>query len=84
MTTAEIEREFPTNHLFKLGAAMAMGELLLKGFLDAGEAASLSRLMEGFGIGGMEDLGELGLGEGYLADFEELYAAASRRQGRFA
>lgn len=62
------------SHYFKMGAAVAVGELWCEGHLGEGEepASNARAFLESFGIKSTEDLEELGMGDFYLGDFRNI------------
>ena len=63
------------SRMFRMGAAVAIGELYATGCLGAGNAATVTaqRFLKSFGIESREDLDALGIkNPNYLSDFEGL------------
>lgn len=64
---------------FKMGAAVAVGELWCEGHLGEGEetASNMRAFLGSFGINSTEDLVGLGMGDTYLSDFREILPGAA-------
>ena len=69
--------QYSDNDYFKMGAAVAVGELYDVGRLgDCDEVAPEVRAyLASFGVRSMDDVRALGITGPYAADFERLYAA---------
>ena len=69
--------EFTDNDYFKMGAAVAVGELYDSGRLgDKAEVADEVRAYLGsFGLKSMDDIRALGITGPYINDFTTIYAA---------
>ena len=63
------------NHYFRMGAAVALGEMIRDGVIPNNSAMreSLKRYLMSFGIKGMDDVEELGIGSVYRYDFEAFF-----------
>ena len=70
--------EYSDNDYFKMGAAVAVGELYDAGRLgDRDEVAPEVRsYLKSFGIAGLQDVRDLGIKGPYIEDFERMYASA--------
>ena len=70
--------EYSDNDYFKMGAAVAVGELYDAGRLgDCDEVASEVRsYLKSFGIAGLQDVRDLGIKGPYIEGFERMYASA--------
>lgn len=67
--------QFSDNDYFKMGAAVAVGELYVSGRLGNADAAAAPtrRYLESFGLRSMADIRRLGITGPYAEDFERLY-----------
>lgn len=66
---------FSNNDYFRMGAAVAVGELFDGGHLGnkAEVAAETRSFLESFGLKNLQDIRQLGIVGPYASDFEELY-----------
>ncbi len=69
----DLERMF--EKFFRMGAAVAVGELFEEGMLDAASLFEIRGFLESFDICGMKDIRALGVSGPYLEDFASIFSS---------
>ncbi len=72
----DLERMF--EKFFRMGAAVAVGELFGEGMLDAATTFEVREFLESFGIDGVQAVRSLGVTGPYLEDFACIFASAEQ------
>ncbi len=69
----DLERMF--ERFFRMGAAVAVGELFEEGMLDAASLFEIRGFLESFDICSMKDIRALGVSGPYLEDFASIFSS---------
>lgn len=76
--------ERTNNDYFKMGAVVAVGELYDQELITKSEEAAynIRAFLRSFGVTGIQDMRDLGMGDHYLRDFREVFASQAEQRAQ--